>query len=85
MVPDLGWQRRGRKWGGAANDRGDAICTRLNRGDSSSNRIPTIDLESGRCVVGEALSRWRQAAGAVNPEATDLTQDIPLSGRITYW
>jgi hypothetical protein len=48
----------------------EAICTGLNRGDSSSNRIPTIDLESG----------------GRNPfEAADLTQDIPLYGRITYW
>ena len=64
----------------------EAIRAGLNRGEFFLEYIPTIDLDSGRCVGGEALSRWRQAAGAVNPfEVVDLTQDIALSGRITYW
>ena len=64
----------------------EAIRAGLNRGEFFVEYIPTIDLDSGRCVGAEALSRWRQGAGAVNPfEIVDLTQDVALSGRITYW
>ncbi len=46
----------------------DAIRAGLNRGEFFVEYIPTIDLDSGRCIGGEALSRWRQGtAGAVNP------------------
>jgi sensor c-di-GMP phosphodiesterase-like protein len=64
----------------------DAIRAGLNNGEFFIEYIPTIDLDSGRCVGAEALSRWRTPSGALNPfDTADLTQDIPLSGRITYW
>ena len=64
----------------------DAIRAGLNGGEFFVEYIPTIDLDSGRCVGAEALSRWRRDSGAVNPfEVADLTQDIALSGRIAYW
>lgn len=64
----------------------DAVRAGLNRGEFFAEYIPTVDLDSGRCLGAEALSRWRSPAGSVNPfEVADLTQDIPLSGRITYW
>ncbi len=64
----------------------EAIRTGLNRGEFFVEYIPTIDLDSGRCVGAEALSRWRGPSGTVNPfDAADLTRDIALSGRITYW
>lgn len=63
----------------------EAIRAGLNRGEFYVEYIPTIDLDSGRCVGAEALSRWRSPAGPANPfELADLTQDIALSGRITY-
>jgi sensor c-di-GMP phosphodiesterase-like protein len=65
----------------------DAIRAGLNGGEFFVEYLPTIDLDSGRCVGAEALSRWRRDSGAVvNPfEVADLTQDIALSGRIAYW
>jgi sensor c-di-GMP phosphodiesterase-like protein len=64
----------------------DAIRAGLNNGEFFVEYLPTIDLDSGRCVGAEALSRWRRDSGVVNPfEVADLTQDIALSGRIAYW
>jgi sensor c-di-GMP phosphodiesterase-like protein len=63
----------------------EAIRAGLNRGEFYVEYIPTVDLDSGRCMGAEALSRWRSPSGPVNPfELADLTQDIALSGRITY-
>ena len=43
----------------------DAIRAGLNGGEFFVEYLPTIDLDSGRCVGAEALSRWRRDSGAV--------------------
>lgn len=48
--------------------------------------LPTIRLEDGCCVGGEALSRWRHGGVVIPPaEFIPKIERTPMAGRLTYW
>lgn len=58
----------------------------LEGGELFLEYLPTIALESGRCVGAEALTRWRRDGAVVPPEEfIPLMEGTPLSGPLTYW
>lgn len=64
----------------------DEIQTGLARGEFFLEYLPTIALETGRCVGAEALTRWRRPGGVVPPEEfIPVVEGSPLSGPLTYW
>ena len=64
----------------------DTVRSGLSAGEFFLEYLPTISLADGRCVGAEALVRWRRPSGIVPPsEFIPLTDNTPMSGRITYW
>lgn len=64
----------------------DSIRDGLNSGEFFVEYLPTVALDSGKCVGAETLTRWRRGTRVVHPfDSFELIRDIPLSGRITYW
>ena len=64
----------------------DEIQTGLDRGELFLEYLPTVALETGRCVGAEALTRWRRPGGVVPPdEFIPVVEGTPLSGPLTYW
>lgn len=64
----------------------EEIRTGLERGELFLEYLPTISLETGRCVGAEALARWRRPGGVVSPEEfIPVVEGTPLSGPLTYW
>ena len=62
------------------------IRTGLERGELFLEYLPTFELETGRCVGAEALTRWRRLGAVVPPgEFIPLVEGTPLSGPLTYW
>jgi len=63
----------------------DAIEEGLRNGEFFLEYMPTVEMESGRCIGGEALSRWRRPSGVVQPaDFLPLMENTPLSGVLTY-
>jgi EAL domain-containing protein (putative c-di-GMP-specific phosphodiesterase class I) len=63
----------------------DAIEEGLRNGEFFLEYLPTVELRSGRCIGGEALSRWRRPSGVVQPaDFLPLMENTPLSGLLTY-
>src|SRR6478735_6088407 len=64
----------------------ETVRSGLSAGEFFLEYLPTISLADGRCVGAEALVRWRRPSGIVPPsEFIPLTDNTPMSGRITYW
>ncbi|HVR98517.1 MAG TPA: EAL domain-containing protein [Thermoanaerobaculia bacterium] len=64
----------------------DEIETGLKRGELFLEYLPTVVLETGRCVGAEALTRWRRPGGVVPPdEFIPVVEGTTLSGPLTYW
>jgi EAL domain-containing protein (putative c-di-GMP-specific phosphodiesterase class I) len=64
----------------------DAISAGLNKGEFFLEYLPTMSLDSGRCVGAEALIRWRRPSGVVPPqEFIPLVENSHLSGMLTCW
>lgn len=62
------------------------IRSGLKKGEFFLQYLPTISLDSNRCVGAEALIRWRRPSGVLQPEDfIRLVDNTPLSGLITYW
>jgi len=63
----------------------DAIEKGLKNGEFFLEFLPIVELESGRCIGGEALSRWRRPSGVVQPaDFLPFMENTPLSGFLTY-
>lgn len=63
-----------------------AIEAGFAQGEFFLQYLPTVSLDDGRCVGGEALTRWRRPSGIVPPhEFIPTLENTPLSGRLTYW
>jgi sensor c-di-GMP phosphodiesterase-like protein len=63
----------------------DAVEEGLKNGEFFLEYLPTVELESGRCVGGEALSRWRRPSGVVQPaDFLPFMENTALSGFLTY-
>ena len=64
----------------------EAIHEGLSNGEFFLEYMPTMSLADGRCIGAEALVRWRRPTGIVPPgDFIPLTDNTPMSGRITYW
>src|SRR3954447_14541015 len=64
----------------------DAIRDGLAQGEFFLQYLPTVSLADGRCLGAEALARWRQPSGLVQPGAfIPVIEGTPLSGLFTYW
>ncbi len=62
------------------------IRSGLKNGEFFLEYLPTISLETDRCVGAEALIRWRRPNRIVMPEDfIHLVDNTPLSGLLTYW
>jgi EAL domain-containing protein (putative c-di-GMP-specific phosphodiesterase class I) len=59
----------------------------LKNGEFFLEYLPTVELDNGRCVGAEALSRWRRPWGIAQPdEFLPIIESTPsLSGYLTYW
>lgn len=58
----------------------------INNGEFFLEYLPVMDLHSGRCLGGEALSRWRRPDGVVSPlEFLPYVENTLLSGLLTYF
>ncbi|MGF1639903.1 MAG: EAL domain-containing protein [Rhodospirillales bacterium] len=61
-----------------------AVEDGLRNGEFFVEYLPTVELDGGRCVGGEALSRWRRPSGVVPPcEFMPLIENTALSGFLT--
>jgi EAL domain-containing protein (putative c-di-GMP-specific phosphodiesterase class I) len=58
----------------------------LRNGEFFLEYLPIVELDNGRCVGAEALTRWRRPWGIAQPaEFVPLIEETPLSGYLTYW
>jgi EAL domain-containing protein (putative c-di-GMP-specific phosphodiesterase class I) len=63
-----------------------AIEAGLKNGEFFLEYLPIVELDSGKWVGAEALSRWRRPWGIAQPaEFLPLIEETPLSGYLTYW
>jgi sensor c-di-GMP phosphodiesterase-like protein len=64
----------------------DAIQLGLSEGEFFLEYLPIVSLVDGQCTGAEALVRWRQSSGVVQPdEFIHLIEGTHLSGMLTYW
>ncbi len=64
----------------------DAIKEGLERNEFFLEYLPTVLLDSGRCVGGEALIRWQRDSTVVPPmDFIPAAENTLLSGMITHW
>jgi sensor c-di-GMP phosphodiesterase-like protein len=64
----------------------DDVAAGLSAGEFFLEYLPTVSLESGRCVGGEALARWRRGGVVVPPgEFIPVIEETPVAGLLTYW
>ena len=64
----------------------DDVRAGLERGELFVEYLPTVTLEGGCCVGGEALVRWRRGREVVTAAAfIPAIENTPLSGKLTYW
>ena len=62
-----------------------AVEEGLRKGEFFLEYLPTVELDGGRCVGGEALSRWRRSSGVAQPaDFLPLIENTPMSGFLTY-
>lgn len=63
-----------------------AIEAGLKNGEFFLEYQPIVELDSGRWVGAEALSRWRRPCGIAQPaEFIPLIEETHLSGYLSYW
>lgn len=63
------------------------VAAGFDRGEFFLEYLPTMAVGSGRCVGGEALTRWRRPSGEIlHPFGLlDPVDDAPLYGFFTCW
>ena len=63
-----------------------AVEAGLRNGEFFIEYQPIVELDTGRCVGGEALSRWRKSSGVAHPaEFMPVIEATYLSGYFTHW
>lgn len=63
-----------------------AIKAGLDNGEFFLEYLPTVSLDTNRCIGGEALIRWRQDARVVPPqEFLPSLENTPMAERLTHW
>ena len=63
-----------------------AVEEGLKNGEFFLEYLPTVELDRGRCVGAEALSRWRRPWGVAQPaDFLPIIENTPLSGFLTCW
>jgi sensor c-di-GMP phosphodiesterase-like protein len=64
----------------------DEIRAGFQRNEFFLEYLPTVSLNSGRCVGAEALIRWRRDSTIIPPmDFIPTIENTLLSGMITYW
>jgi EAL domain-containing protein (putative c-di-GMP-specific phosphodiesterase class I) len=64
----------------------DRVEEGLKNGEFFLEYLPTVELDSGRCIGAEALSRWRRPWGVAKPaDFLPQIENTALAGLLTYW